>query len=93
MCSLSKEQFALSRETIQNAFFFRIMPHFQLRKTLTFCNISVITEDIYLKLGVCVHYPKRNPYYQEKYIFSELCPFFDLDVLSSSFILYQAFQS
>ena len=33
-------------------------------KTLTFCNISVVTEDIYLKLGVCVHYPKSNLYYQ-----------------------------
>ena len=31
---------------------------------LTFCNISLTTEDIYLKLRVCLHYPKRNPYYQ-----------------------------
>ena len=41
-------------------------------KTVTFCNISVITEDVYLKLGVCVHYPKSNPYYQRdnsEYIF------------------------
>ena len=28
--------------------------------------ISVITEYIYLKLRVCVHYPKSNPYYQER---------------------------
>ena len=31
-------------------------------KTLTFSNISVITEDIYLKLRVVVHYQKGNPY-------------------------------
>ena len=37
-------------------------------KTLTFCNISVINEDINLKLGLCVHYPKRNPYYQGRQI-------------------------
>ena len=36
------------------------------QKTLTFCNISVITEEFYLKLGVCVHYRKSNPYYQER---------------------------
>ena len=29
-------------------------------KTVTFCNISVIIEDIYSKLGICVHHPKRN---------------------------------
>ena len=31
-------------------------------KTLTFSNISVITEDIYLKLRTVVHYQKGNPY-------------------------------
>ena len=31
-------------------------------KTWTFCNISVITEDIYLKLGLVVHYEKGNSY-------------------------------
>ena len=31
-------------------------------ETLTFSNISVITEDIYLKLRVVVHYEKGNPY-------------------------------
>ena len=31
-------------------------------KTLTFSNISVITEDIYLKLRVVIHYKKGNPY-------------------------------
>ena len=31
-------------------------------KTLTFSNISVITEDIYLKLRIAVHYQKGNPY-------------------------------
>ena len=33
-------------------------------RTLTFCNISVITEDVYLKLKLCVHHPKSNPYCQ-----------------------------
>ena len=45
-------------------FIFRIMLLFRLRKTVTFCNIFVITEDIYLQLEVCVHYSKSNPYYQ-----------------------------
>ena len=40
-----------------------IVPH---AETLAFCDTSLITEDIYLKFGVCVHYPKSNPYYQEK---------------------------
>ena len=31
-------------------------------KTLTLSNISVITEDIYLKLRIVVHYQKGNPY-------------------------------
>ena len=31
-------------------------------KTLTFFIISVITEDIYLKLRIVVHYQKGNPY-------------------------------
>ena len=31
-------------------------------KTSTFTNISVITEDIYLKLRVAVHYQKGNSY-------------------------------
>ena len=31
-------------------------------KTLTFSNISVITEDIYLKLREVVHYQKGNPF-------------------------------
>ena len=31
-------------------------------KTLTLSNFAVITEDIYLKLGVVVHYQKRNSY-------------------------------
>ena len=32
------------------------------KKTFTFCNVSVITEDIYLKLFV--HHLKNNEYYQ-----------------------------
>ena len=42
-----------------------VMPLFRLRicaKTWTFCNISVITEDIYLKLGLVVYYEKGNSY-------------------------------
>ena len=31
-------------------------------KTWTFSNISVLTEDIYWKLRVVVHYQKGNPY-------------------------------
>ena len=31
-------------------------------KTLTFSDISLITEDIYLKLRIVVHYQKGNPY-------------------------------
>ena len=43
-----------------------VMPLFRLSrcgaKTWTFCNISVITEDIYLKLELVVHYEKGNSY-------------------------------
>ena len=60
MCSLSKEESILSRETIQNAYLFRIMSLFLLKSFFTFCNISIITEGIDLKLGVCVHYSKNN---------------------------------
>ena len=49
-------------------------------KTLTFCNISVITEAIYiyLKLGICTHHPKSNPssqgrHFKMHFFFSELC--------------------
>ena len=35
-------------------------------KTLTFSNISVITEDIYLKLRVIVCYQKGNPFQKGK---------------------------
>ena len=46
-----------------------VMPLFRLRifrrrrtKTWTFYNISVITEDTYLKLGLVVHHEKENSY-------------------------------
>ena len=43
-----------------------VMPLFRLRrrgaKTWTFCNISVITEDTYLKFGLVLHYEKGNWY-------------------------------
>ena len=61
--------------------------HCRCAKSLTFCNISVITEDINLKLGICVHSPKSSPFYpggQFKInFFTELCPLLDLDILSS----------
>ena len=81
MCSVSKEQSILSRETIQNAFFCRILPLFQLRKTLIFCNISRVIENYLLKLRVCVHYPKSNPYIKEdnsKFTFFRIMPLFRL---------------
>ena len=43
-------------------------------KTFTFSNISVIIEDIYLKLRVVVHYQKGR-----------LCPFFDLQFSKCSY--------
>ena len=56
---------------------------------MTFCNtcISVITEDIYLKL-VCVYTIQRVIHtlktdHSKCLFFSELCPFFDFDILSS----------
>ena len=59
-------------------------------KTLTFCYISVNTKDIYLDPGVCVHYPKSNPYYQGRqfkmhffFFFQNYASFFDFDFLSS----------
>ena len=66
--------------------------HLHCAKTLAVCNISVITEDIYLKLGLCVHYPKSNLFFQTRqfktlffffFFFSELCPFFYLDFFLS----------
>ena len=59
-----------------------------VQNSVTFCNTSVITEDVYLKLGACVLYPNSNPYYQGRqfkmhFLFSESYPFFDLDFLSS----------
>ena len=50
--------------------------------------MAVITEDVYLKFGVCVHNPKSSPYYQGRqfemhFFFSELYPFFDIDFFSS----------
>ena len=45
-------------------FFSELSSFFDFGLFLTFCNISVIIEDIDLKLGVSVHYLKSNPYYQ-----------------------------
>ena len=59
-------------------------------KTVTFCNISVITEDIYLKLRVWVHFPVNNPYYQWRQFKKKknigIMPLFRI----THFILYQA---
>ena len=57
-------------------------------KTVTFCNISVISEDIYWKLGVCVHCQKSDPYCQGRqfkmlFLFQNYTPFSSLDFLSS----------
>ena len=58
-----------------------------MQKSVTFCNIFVITEDNYLKHRVCVHCPKSELYYQGRqfkmFFFPELCSFFHLDILSS----------
>ena len=45
--------------------------------------MSVITEVIYLKLGVCVLYPQNNPYYQGRqfkmhFSFQNYAPFLTL---------------
>ena len=78
MCSRSKEQSIISRETIKKFFFSELCLFFNLEKLKHFVIISVIAEDIYLKVRVCVHYPKSNPHDQGKIqnmFFSELCPF------------------
>ena len=52
---------------------------FSTKTLLAFCNISVITVDIDLKLRVCVHFPKSNPYYkgrQLKMYFFRIMPLF-----------------
>ena len=59
-------------------------------KTLTFSNISVIIEDIYLKLRVVVHYQKGEPIPVGEvilYLFflTKLCPFFDLEFSKCSY--------
>ena len=61
-----------------------------VQKSETFCNTSVITEDIYLKLGACVLYPNSNPYHQGRqfkmyFLFFRIIPLFRLRL----FILYQ----
>ena len=66
-----------------------------LSSSLTFCKISIITEDIYLKLGVSVHHPKRNPYYQGRqfkmhFFFQNYGPFSKIVFLFLCFVLYQA---
>ena len=50
--------------------------------------ISVIIEDIYLKLGVCVHYQKNNPCYQGRQF--KMIFIFRIMPLLRHFNLYQA---
>ena len=131
MCLLSREQSIISRETLQNVFFFSELCSFltwtfcRLSSTqqpsvgtgmrcscllsssagfgenlrycstlgvvfvvqkLTFCNISVVIEDTYFTLGICVHSPKSNQSFKgddSKCIISELCPFFHLEKLNT----------
>ena len=68
-------------------YFFRIMTLFYSEKNLTFCNISVITQDIFLKLGICAHCLKSNPYYQGRqlkmHFIQNYAPFFNLEFLYS----------
>ena len=55
-------------------------------KTVAFCNISVFSEDIYLKLRICVHYPKSNPYYQGRqfnFFLQNYAPFSTYNLLST----------
>ena len=60
-------------------FFSELCPLLDLEKTLTYCNISVINEDIYLKLGAYVHYPRSNLYNQGRqfkmHLFQNCAPF------------------
>ena len=60
---------------------------YSLGIVVTFCNISVITEDIYLKLESMWSLSKQQFILSRVTIqnsfSSKLCPFFDLDFLSS----------
>ena len=64
MCSLSKEQSIPSKRQFEMPLFQNYTPFSTKTFFFIFCNISVITEDIDLKLGVSVYYPKSNPYSQ-----------------------------
>ena len=64
MCLLFKEKSIVSREIIQNAFSSELFPLFSLTKKLRHLVIGLITEDINLKLRICVCYRKSNPYFQ-----------------------------
>ena len=82
MCSLSKEQFILSGETIQNAVFFKIICPFSTN------DFFVITEDIDLKQIGYVPYLKSNSYYLGREFKMQF--FFRIMPLFRHFILYQA---
>ena len=59
-----------------------------VQNLLIFCDISVIDKDIYLKLGVCVQYPKSNLCFygrQFQMHFSRIMPLSRFKI----FILYQ----
>ena len=46
---------------------------------MTFCHISAITEHIYLKLWIYVHYQKSNQYYLNAFFCQNYAHFLDLD--------------
>ena len=68
------------KEDNSKCIFSELCRFFDMQKKLTFCKISIITEDIYLKLRICVFYPKSDPYYQGRqfkilFFFQNYAPF------------------
>ena len=90
MHSLLKEQSIRSLETIQNAFFLELCPFFNLGKTLTIYNISVVTEgNLPETLSMCPLSKEQSILSREtiQNVFFRIMPLFQL------FILYQAPQT
>ena len=77
MLTILKGQSILSRQFKMH--FFPELCHFFDLGFFDIFNISFIAEDIELKLGLCVHYPKINPCYQgrqfEIHFFQNYAPF------------------
>ena len=86
-----KEELIPIGEVTLKIFLAQLCPFFDLEflcrrgaKTWTFCNISVVTEDIYLKLGLVVHYEKgthTNRGGNPQNIFGTVMPLLDLEFL------------